>query len=175
MDLNPKDSLRLQTREGGSSNHHPSQADILWADTVQLPLWQQPAPCSPGAAEHRTATWLDACIWSNAPRSVWSADPLTAAMGTTVCVTDENLSHCVCMHVHVRGTERIHIYLCHLTTHADAVWIIDKWLCCCSNELALYFKQWDHPNAVNHCSSFSQCQYPAFSAVYLCIIYKSHV
>lgn len=45
------------------------------------------------------------------------------------------------------------------------LWIIDKWLCSCSNELAVYYKQQEQPTAVNYCSSFSQCQYPAFSSV----------
>lgn len=44
---------------------------------------------------HSTATRVVACICSNAPWSVWSADPLTIEMGMAMCVTDVHLSHCV--------------------------------------------------------------------------------
>ena len=69
-----------------------------------------------------------------------------------------------------RDREGVCIYLCQLNRCSYAawmqwVWIIDKWLCSCSNELALSHKQWDQSTAVKHWSSFSQCQYPAFNSV----------
>lgn len=135
-------------------------------------LWQWAACCPRGEAEHSRATRADACVWSNAPWSVWSADPLTIAVGMALCVTDVNLSQCLCVCVSVRERERGRGSSSLPLPVKDTCgywirrfWIIDKWLCSCSNELAVYYKHEEQPTAVNYCSLFSQCQYPVFSRV----------
>lgn len=102
-------------------------------------------------------------------------------MGMALCVTDVDLSHCVCVYVWERGWEsgRVSIYLCQLRTDANAAWIRLLWIidkCSSSNELAFYYKQRDWSVAVNHWSSISQSQYLAFSSVCIYAYFiKSHV